>query len=93
MQGHAAPLLASKTVLDPRATLHTIRERHGEAPLRLSLLFSTWSPLTSRGALLDRERRHEERLKLVSQRLAFDYHKRFRSQEIDESSRTCQRIL
>ena len=28
MQGHAAPLLASKTVLDPRATLHTIRERH-----------------------------------------------------------------
>lgn len=70
MQGHAAPLLASKTVLDPRATLHTIRERHGEAPLlfRLSLLFSTWSPLTSRGALLDRgERRHEERLKLVPQ--------------------------
>lgn len=37
-------------------------ERHGEASplLRLSLLFSTWSPLTSRGALLDRERRHEE---------------------------------
>lgn len=61
MQGHAAPLLASKTVLDPRATLHTIREAwRASSTTRLSLLFSTWSPLTSRGALLDRERRHEK---------------------------------
>lgn len=60
MQGHAAPLLASKTVLDPRATLHTIREAWRTSSTRLSLLFSTWSPLTSRGALFDRERRHEK---------------------------------
>lgn len=62
MQGHAAPLLASKTVLDPRATLHTIRERHGVASLLPTLPLVqhvVTTDVTRRAPRLKRLRRHE----------------------------------
>lgn len=62
MQGHAAPLLASKTVLDPRATLHTIRERHGVASLWPTLPLVqhvVTTDVTRRTPSARRSRRHE----------------------------------
>jgi len=90
-----APLLASKTVLDPRATLHTIRERHGEAPLLSD------SPSCSARGHHWRHKAHCSTASVVTKRGLSWFHsgsrliitKRFCSQEIDEFSGTRQRLL